>query len=101
MADSQDRTLPATQRKLQKAREDGQVARSRDFGHFMAVAACGAMLVALAPTASGWLRQMLMLGLQFNAAGVRSSAFMGERLMALTISMLWVLVPFGDRKTHV
>ena len=95
MADSQDRTLPATQRKLQKAREDGQVARSRDFGHFMAVAACGAMLVALAPTASGWLKQMLMQGLQFNAAGVRSSAFMGERLMALTISMLWVLVPFG------
>ncbi len=95
MADSQDRTLPATQRKLQKAREDGQVARSRDFGHFMAVAACGAMLVAMAPTASGWLKQMLMQGLQFNAASVRSSAFMGERLMALTISMLWVLVPFG------
>ena len=95
MADSQDRTLPATQRKLQKAREDGQVARSRDFGHFMAVAACGAMLVAMAPTAAGWLKQMLMQGLQFNAASVRSSAFMGERLMALTISMMWVLVPFG------
>jgi len=95
MADSQDRTLPATQRKLQKAREDGQVARSRDFGHFMAVAACGAMLVAMAPTASGWLKHMVMQGLQFNAASVRSSAFMGERLVALTISMMWVLVPFG------
>ncbi len=95
MADSQDRTLPATQRKLQKAREDGQVARSRDFGHFMAVAACGAMLVAMAPTASGWLKQMLMQGLQFNAASVRSSTFMGERLVTLTISMMWVLVPFG------
>ena len=50
---SQDRTLPASQRKLQKAREDGQVARSRDFGHFMALAACGAMLAAMATTVSG------------------------------------------------
>ena len=96
MADSsQDRTLPATQRKLQKAREDGQVARSRDFGHFMAVAACGAMLVAMAPTVSGGLKHMLMQGLQFDADAVRSNAFMGERLIALTISMMWVLVPFG------
>ena len=31
---AQDRDLPATERKLRQAREDGQVARSRDFGHF-------------------------------------------------------------------
>ena len=97
MADSasQDRNLPASQRKLKKAREDGQVARSRDFGHFMAVAACGAMLAAMAPAVSGWLKQMMMQGLHFDADAVRSNAFMGERLLALTVAMLWVLVPFG------
>ena len=97
MADSasQDRNLPASQRKLKKAREDGQVARSRDFGHFMAVATCGAMLAAMAPAVSGWLKQMMMQGLHFDADAVRSNAFMGERLLALTVAMLWVLVPFG------
>ena len=46
---SQDRNLPASQRKLNKAREEGQVARSRDLGHFVAIAVCGALLVTLAP----------------------------------------------------
>jgi len=41
MADnSQDRNLPASHRKLTKAREDGQIAQSRDLGHFVAIAAC-------------------------------------------------------------
>ena len=46
--DAQQKTLPATPRKIQKAREEGQVARSRDLGHFAAMAAGGALLVGLA-----------------------------------------------------
>ena len=40
MADTsaQDKNLPASQRKLDKARAEGQVARSRDLGHFAAIA---------------------------------------------------------------
>jgi flagellar biosynthesis protein FlhB len=92
---SQDRNLPASQRKLNKAREEGQVVRSRDLGHFVAMAACGAMLVAAAPLAADWLKQMLMQGLQFDRAAIQDTGFMGERLMALTIRLLWVVVPFG------
>ena len=55
---SQDRNLPASQRKLTKAREEGQVARSRDFGHFIAIGTCGALLVAFAPLVADWLQQM-------------------------------------------
>ena len=33
MDSSQDKNLPATARKLQKARSDGQTARSRDLSH--------------------------------------------------------------------
>ena len=97
MADSnaQDRNLPASQRKLQKAREDGQVARSRDLGHFAAVAGGGALLVATAPLVSGWLKQVLMLGLQFDVAALQRPGFMGERLQELTIAMLWVVLPMG------
>jgi flagellar biosynthesis protein FlhB len=39
MADSQDKRLPATGRKIGKARQDGQVARSRDLGHLVAFGA--------------------------------------------------------------
>ena len=41
MADSNshDRNLPASQRKLEKAKAEGQVARSRDLGHFAAIKA--------------------------------------------------------------
>ena len=92
---SQDRNLPASQRKLSKAREDGQIARSRDLGHFVAVAACGAALVFAAPLATGWLKQTLMQGLQFNAASVHNPALMGERLAELTVRLLWVVLPFG------
>ena len=92
---SQDRNLPASQRKLNKAREDGQVARSRDLGHFIAIAACGAMLVAAAPLAVDWLKQALMQGLHFDRAAVQNPGAMGERLVDMTIRLLWVVVPFG------
>ncbi|MBI2752304.1 MAG: flagellar biosynthesis protein FlhB [Betaproteobacteria bacterium] len=97
MADqsSQDRKLPATPRKLRKAREEGQVARSRDWGHFVAIAAGGALLVAFAPPLVEWLKQTLAEGLRFDGAAVRNTAFMGERLGEMTVRMLWVVLPAG------
>ena len=96
MADnSQDRNLPASHRKLTKAREDGQIAQSRDLGHFVAIAACGAALVFTAPLLTGWMKQTLMQGLQFNASSLQNPGFMSERLAELTIRLLWVVVPFG------
>ena len=93
--DAQDRTQPASPRKLQKAREEGQIARSRDLGHFCAIAAGGAVLVTCAPLLSGWMKNMLMQGLRFDSTSVQNPGFMGARLLELTISLLWVVVPFG------
>ena len=93
--DAQDRTQPASPRKLRKAREVGQIARSRDLGHFVAMAAGGAALVTCAPLLSSWMKDLLMQGLRFDLAAVQSTGFMGARLMALTISLLWVVIPFG------
>jgi flagellar biosynthetic protein FlhB len=96
MADSnaQDKNLPASQRKLDKARAEGQVARSRDLGHFTAIAAGGALLVALAPTVSGWLKNLLMQGLRFDATALQP-AFMTTRMGELALGLLVVVVPFG------
>jgi flagellar biosynthetic protein FlhB len=97
MADSnaQDKNLPASQRKLDKARAEGQVARSRDLGHFTAVAAGGALLVALAPSLSGWLKNLLMQGLRFDATALQTPTFMTTRMGELVIGLLFVVVPFG------
>ncbi len=91
----QDRNLPATQRKLDKAREEGQVARSRDLGHFTALAAGGALLFATAPLLSRWLQRLLAQGLHFNRAALLDPGFMGTRLLELTLGFMWVVVPFG------
>ena len=94
MADNaQDRQLPATQRKLDKARKEGQVARSRDLGHFAAIAAVLGLLAALAPTLSGWLTHLLADGLRFDAAVVGEPRTMFDRLAALGWQAMFVLLP--------
>jgi flagellar biosynthesis protein FlhB len=96
MADSaQDRHLPASQRKIQKAREDGQVARSRDLGHFAAVAGGGALLVVLAPAFTGWLRELVARGLTFNNASLSGTAPMGTHLGEATLRMMALVLPLG------
>ena len=94
MAESaQDRHLPASQRKIQKAREDGQVARSRDLGHFAAVAGGGALLVALAPAFTGWLRELITRGLTFNNQSLAGTAPMVEHLGEATLRMMALVLP--------
>ena len=94
-ASDQDRNLPASQRKLDKARRDGQVVRSRDLGHFAAIAVGVALMVALAPQVSHWSEQLLKRGLHFNAAAVQSPGFMLERLGELALQMMWIVLPLG------
>ena len=68
MADSpQDRHLPASERKIRKAREEGQLARSRDLGHLAALAVGVGLLVALAPLIGDRLLRLLARGLSFDA----------------------------------
>ncbi len=91
----QDRNLPASQRKLDKARAEGQVARSRDLGHFAAIAVGGAALVAYAPMISETMSRLLKRGLSFNFASIQDNEFMLDRLSDLTVQMMWVIVPAG------
>jgi flagellar biosynthetic protein FlhB len=97
MADSNshDRNLPASQRKLEKAKAEGQVARSRDLGHFAAIAGGGALLALLAPTIAGWLKQLLARGLAFDAVTLRTPEAMIGRLGDLGLGLIAVVLPFG------
>jgi flagellar biosynthetic protein FlhB len=77
---SQDRNLPASDRKLKKAREDGQVSRSEDLKHF-AVLGTGAIgVLVLAPVLFERLKETMAQQLSFDANSVRQSASMVTRL---------------------
>ena len=81
MADAaQDRRLPATERKIRKAREDGQVARSRDLGHFVAFGAGGALMVALARPLTDWLSRCSARACASTRSAVADPAAMTQRL---------------------
>ncbi len=97
MADqhAQDRNLPASQRKLEKAREEGQLARSRDLSHFASIAAGGAVVVFMGPTIATELQRVLGEGLSFDGATLANPAAMGERLMSLALAFLAVVLPIG------
>ena len=96
MEDSaQDRHLPATQRKIDKARSEGQVARSRDLGHFVVLGGGLAVVAVLAPEAVAWAKGLLSQGLRFDAASLSSTQTMTEHLAGLATLMVSGLLPFG------
>ena len=97
MADSsaQDKNLPASQRKLDKARADGQVARSRDLGHFAAIAASSVLLVAAAPLAAAALKEALATSLRFDRRQAFAQGAMADRLLEGAGTWAWAAVPFG------
>ena len=77
---SQDRNLPASQRKLKKSREEGQVSRSEDLSH-LAVLGVGALAVLLlAPLLFDHLLVDMARELTFDGATVKNTGAMLTRL---------------------
>ncbi len=95
MADAQDRHLPASPKKIRKARSEGQVARSRDLAHLLVVGAGGALLVALLPRLGDWLARILATGLLFDAQMLAQPGVLTQRLATLSWAWLAVLLPLG------
>ncbi len=95
MSDDQDRNLPASERKIKRAREDGQVPRSRDMGHLMAMAVGGGLLMAMAQPLVGALVQVMAGGLRFNLLHLKQPMSMLTRLSDATLWLLAITVPMG------
>jgi len=95
MADAQDRNLPASQKKIRKARSEGQVARSRDLAHLAVVGAGGALLVAALPSLAERLQRILVGGLRFDLHLLAEPGAMTARLAELAWAWLMVLLPLG------
>jgi flagellar biosynthetic protein FlhB len=77
---SQDKNLPASQKKLKKARDEGQVSRSRELTH-LAVLGTGALtMMALAPKMFNTLKLHLGRQLSFTNAQLLEPQTMLSRL---------------------
>jgi flagellar biosynthetic protein FlhB len=61
----EDKQLDPSARKLAKAREEGQIARSRDLGHFAVVGVGLGLFVALGPSIAQGSLELLRHGLRF------------------------------------
>ena len=94
MADSpQDRKLPATQRKIDKGRTEGQVARSRDLGHLAALGGAVALVAYTAPQFASSATRLFGAGLRFDAATLAQPITMVQRLADEGLHMLALLAP--------
>ena len=93
--DAQDRNLPASPKKIEKSRAEGQLPRSRDLPHFALMVTGGAVLAVGGPEIVEKLRQTLVTGLHFDASLLARPGFMGERLLDMTLAFAQVAGPIG------
>ncbi len=93
--DSQDKQLPASARKLSKAKEEGQVVRSKDLGHFLVVLAATGVLMGFTPWWMEKIQGLLTAGLRFDARAVATPEVMLDRLGTWTSQALMIIVPFA------
>lgn len=96
MSDSaQEKTLPATPQRLKKARDDGQVARSKDLLNLAVLGAGSALLMLTLPLAFGLLRDGLRGQLRFDRAAVVSPDVGLQRAMDAFGQGLALYLPLG------
>ncbi|MFY7866138.1 flagellar biosynthesis protein FlhB [Roseateles sp.] len=93
--DAQDRNLPASPKKIEKSRAEGQLPRSRDLPHFAMMLAAGMLLSFGGGRIADTLQQMLAQALHFDARMLAQADFMGTRLLELTLYFLLVVLPIS------
>nr|WP_315236762.1 EscU/YscU/HrcU family type III secretion system export apparatus switch protein [uncultured Albidiferax sp.] len=82
---SQDKSLPATERKLQQARKDGQASRSKDLSHLAVLGAGSAALLVLAPTFMERFKLAMGQQLSFTASTLANNGSMLDRLQDMVL----------------
>jgi flagellar biosynthesis protein FlhB len=99
MAESEmggERTEEPSQRRLQEARERGQVPRSRELTNFATMIGGSAALVAIGGPLTSRLSQMMRKGLSIDASALRDTDSMAASLGDAGVSALLALLPvFG------
>jgi flagellar biosynthetic protein FlhB len=95
MAEDSDleKTEQPSQRRLEQAREEGQVARSRELSTFAVLMAGGAGLWLMGSSLTGQLTKLIRDGLTLDAELAFHSELLLPRLYTLSMETLWVFMP--------
>lgn len=89
----EDRQLPATERRIQQAREDGKLVRSHDLTHFLAMGMLVGLLLMVGPWMAREALQGVGWGLKIDRGAAFDPAVMGIRLGRQTLAGLWLALP--------
>ncbi len=89
--DAQDHNLPASQRKIKKSREEGQLPRSRDLPHAFVMATLALLLWGLMPQAMAHWQAIFRTGLRFDAQALATPGMMTAALAEQAVQMLWTV----------
>lgn len=92
---SQDKNLPATDRRLEQARKDGQVARSRDLSNLSVLGGGMALLLAFWSPAVGYMRDALRNQFRFDHESLLKADLLTTQLASSVTSGLVVYLPMG------
>ncbi len=88
----EDRELPASDRRIEQAREQGQVPRSRDTAHLVAAGALVALLAGAGPWLGEQALRLVASGLRFDRAAAFETGGLALRLGETSVSSLaWTL----------
>jgi flagellar biosynthesis protein FlhB len=89
----EDKQLAPSEQRLQKAREEGQVARSRELASFLLMGGAAIYFLIGAPTMWSEARDLMGSGLTLSSADIATPQKMGERLSLLTMQGFMVAGP--------
>jgi len=94
--DNADRNLPASAKKIRKARQEGNVPRSRDLGHFVAMGLAAALLFTVMPSLTSYSQHLLADGLTFDHSVIADPRVAGAHAVGLfTRGFMVVLIVGG------
>lgn len=95
MSSSQDKNLPATAHRLKKAREEGQLPRSKELSNFAVLGGGAVLLMLLLPMGFAHLQTALASQLRFDHSALLQPQLLIERLHASLGLGLVVFMPLG------
>jgi flagellar biosynthetic protein FlhB len=88
-----ERTEPASPRRLEKAREEGQVVQSRELATFVVLMVGGGTLWALGNALSTGMAQLVRSGMMFDASLIADPERLISRLSSQTMDAVTVFAP--------
>lgn len=95
MSSSQDKNLPATAHRLKKAREEGQLPRSKELSNLAVLGGGAVLLMLLLPMGFSHLQTALASQLRFDHSALLQPQLLIERLHASLGLGLVVFLPLG------